>query len=163
MTADDLVYERLAHEILMLDEKGDSLIPKYTEVLERGLDPLPREAEPPHVLIVGAGIAGLVAAHILKGAGYRITILEANDNRIGGRVKTFHTAESGAAAFQDPAQYAEAGAMRIPTTHPLVNKLIEVMGLTQKKQVFYNVDVAKNDPKKQTFRAEDERLASKTH
>lgn len=150
---DDQVYDRLAREILMVDGDGKSLIPMYVDALEPGLDPLPPAKEPPHVLVAGAGIAGLVAARILKRAGYRVTILEANDNRIGGRVKTFHTAEGGRAAFHDPAQYAEAGAMRIPTTHPLVNKLIEVMGLAGKKQTFFNVDVDKNDAAKQTFRA----------
>jgi monoamine oxidase len=152
MIAEDQVCERLAREILMLDENGDSLIPKYVHALDPGLEPLAPVPKMPHILVAGAGIAGLVAARILKRAGYRVTILEANDNRIGGRIKTFHTTEGGEPAFHDCAQYAEAGAMRIPTTHPLVNKLIEIMGLADRKQVFYNVDVAKNDDTKQTFR-----------
>src|SRR4051812_986294 len=36
------------------------------------------------VVILGAGIAGLVSAYELKKAGYRVTVLEARD-RIGGR------------------------------------------------------------------------------
>lgn len=36
--------------------------------------------------------------------------------------------------------------MRIPTTHQLVNKLIDVVGLREKVQPFYNVDVDKNNP-----------------
>src|SRR6059058_1455717 len=39
------------------------------------------------VVILGAGIAGLVSAYELQRAGYRVTILEARD-RIGGRVWT---------------------------------------------------------------------------
>src|SRR5438270_10812336 len=36
------------------------------------------------VVILGAGIAGLVSAYELKRAGYRVTVVEARD-RIGGR------------------------------------------------------------------------------
>src|SRR5689334_1390255 len=36
------------------------------------------------VIILGAGIAGLVSAYELKRAGYRVTVLEARE-RIGGR------------------------------------------------------------------------------
>ena len=40
-----------------------------------------------HVIIVGAGMAGLVAAHELARVGHKVTILETQD-RVGGRVKT---------------------------------------------------------------------------
>ena len=43
---------------------------------------------PKDVVIVGAGIAGLVAAHELKRAGHRVKIVEATE-RIGGRIKTY--------------------------------------------------------------------------
>ena len=39
------------------------------------------------VVILGAGIAGLVSAYELQRAGYRVTVLEARD-RIGGRAWT---------------------------------------------------------------------------
>ena len=40
------------------------------------------------VIVVGAGLAGLAAAKVLKGAGYKVTVLEANE-RYGGRVQTY--------------------------------------------------------------------------
>jgi monoamine oxidase len=150
--ASDAVLERLAREILMVDERGNSLNEQYSQTLEKGLPKLPPDAERRDVIVLGAGIAGLVAGKLLKDAGYNVTILEANDGRVGGRVKTFHTSEGGEPAFKDPKQYAEAGAMRIPTTHPLVNKVIDLMGLRSKVQPFYNVDVLKADPSKQANR-----------
>ena len=43
---------------------------------------------PKDVIIVGAGMAGLVAAHELKRAGHNVTILESRE-RVGGRIKTY--------------------------------------------------------------------------
>lgn len=40
---------------------------------------------PKHVLVIGAGFAGLAAAYKLKQEGIRVTVLEAR-NRVGGRV-----------------------------------------------------------------------------
>src|SRR3982751_732281 len=39
------------------------------------------------IVVLGAGIAGLVSAYELRRAGYRVSVLEARD-RIGGRVWT---------------------------------------------------------------------------
>lgn len=43
---------------------------------------------PSHVIVVGAGMAGLAAAYELAQVGHKVTILEMQ-NRVGGRVKTF--------------------------------------------------------------------------
>jgi len=41
-----------------------------------------------HVLVIGAGLAGLGAALALSDAGHRVTVLEARD-QLGGRVLTY--------------------------------------------------------------------------
>ncbi|KAH8988376.1 flavin-containing amine oxidoreductase-domain containing protein [Lactarius akahatsu] len=56
--------------------------------------------------IVGAGMAGLYAALLLRRAGHQVHIFEGAD-RIGGRVHTHYFSE-------EENQYFEAGAMRIP-------------------------------------------------
>ena len=50
-------------------------------------DTIEQTKYPKHVVIVGAGMAGLVAAHELVRVGHKVTILE-TQNRVGGRVKT---------------------------------------------------------------------------
>lgn len=147
MSDEDLVYDKLAREILMIDKQNNSLIPKYVDIIENGLPHVsPKRKD---VIVLGAGIAGLLAAKLLKESGYNVTILEANANRIGGRIKTFRDTEE-RHPFSDPNQYAEAGAMRIPKDHPLVMALIAKFGL--QTQPFYNADVDKQDDKKQVFR-----------
>ncbi|MFE0179622.1 protoporphyrinogen oxidase [Streptomyces olivaceus] len=44
-----------------------------------------RPADPDHVVVVGAGIAGLAAAHRLLEHGVRVTVVEASD-RVGGKL-----------------------------------------------------------------------------
>ncbi len=46
------------------------------------------------VVIVGAGLAGLTAAHVLADAGYKVMVLEA-DNRYGGRSLTARPSQTG--------------------------------------------------------------------
>ncbi len=147
MSDEDLVYDKLAREILMIDKQNNSLIQNYVDVIKNGLPHVsPKRKD---VIVLGAGIAGLLAAKLLKESGYNVTILEANANRIGGRIKTFRDTKE-KHPFHDPNQYAEAGAMRIPKDHLLVMKLIEKFDLDT--QPFYNVDVDKQDDKQQVFR-----------
>ena len=48
------------------------------------------------VIVVGAGMAGLVAARLLHDSGFKVTVLEARD-RLGGRVWTDDRIEIGRA------------------------------------------------------------------
>ncbi|RVE60780.1 hypothetical protein OJAV_G00184930 [Oryzias javanicus] len=83
----------------------------YDVLLKTVQEGLPNITTPHHVVIVGAGMAGLTAAMLLEDAGHQVTILEAN-SRIGGRVETYRNKEEG--------WYAELGAMRIPSFHRIV-------------------------------------------
>ncbi|MGE8203461.1 flavin monoamine oxidase family protein [Heyndrickxia sp. NPDC080065] len=81
---------------------------------------LKKTENPKKIIIVGAGIAGLVSASLLKEAGHHVTILEAN-NRVGGRIFTFRSS--------DDRTYLDLGAMRIPSTHDLVFEYVKKFGL----------------------------------
>lgn len=73
------------------------------------------------VLVLGAGMAGLVAGYELSKLGHDVTILEAR-TRPGGRVHTLRE------PFSD-GLYAEAGAARIPDNHNLTLKYVKEFAL----------------------------------
>jgi monoamine oxidase len=105
---------------------------------------LPRAAGRPSVVILGAGIAGLVSAYELQKAGYRVTVLEAR-NRIGGRVWTIRggdrivqTGRPDQQAAFDPGLYFNAGAARIPSTHRLILSYARRLGV--QLEPFINVN-----------------------
>lgn len=75
------------------------------------------------ITILGAGMAGLVAAYELRKLGHEVRIFEAND-RVGGRVWTHR--------FSD-GTYGEFGAMRIPLHHHYTRYYISEMGLTLRR------------------------------
>jgi monoamine oxidase len=84
-------------------------------------DPAPAPVGREHILVLGAGMAGLAAAFELRRRGFAVTILEAQP-RVGGRIQTFRE------PFSD-GLYGEAGAMRIPRAHDLVLRYVERFGL----------------------------------
>jgi monoamine oxidase len=92
---------------------------RWLETAQKGL---PENNNPrKKVLILGAGIAGLVAGYELLKAGHTPIILEAQ-NRLGGRIYTMRE------PFAE-GLHAEAGAMRIPKSHDLTQFYIKKFGL----------------------------------
>jgi monoamine oxidase len=85
-------------------------------------------SSPRHVVILGAGMSGLVAAYELLKLGNTVEIIEASP-AAGGRVHTHY--------FKD-GSYAELGAMRVPITHDYTHHYITEMGLHDKLITFIN-------------------------
>lgn len=77
--------------------------------------------QPPRIVVVGAGISGLVAAYELLQAGYEVTVLEARD-RVGGRVLSIRSPFASG-------HYVDAGAARIPPEHDLTLRYARQFGL----------------------------------
>lgn len=72
--------------------------------------------------IIGGGLAGLASAFELRKLGFDITIFEAQENRIGGRVYTHYF-------DKEKRFYGEFGAMRIPVSHETTWHYINIFGL----------------------------------
>ncbi len=71
-------------------------------------------------MVVGAGVAGLVAARDLETAGARVTVLEATDV-VGGRVRTHRGFEGGV--------HAELGADMFEDDHAALTEVLDELGL----------------------------------
>ncbi|MFQ3246078.1 MAG: monoamine oxidase [Arenicella sp.] len=123
----------------LLSEDDDPIAKQYLEYIKTGFPAA--KGKKKDVLVIGAGMAGMVSASILKGAGHNVTIVEAN-TRIGGRVKTFRNSEH-KKYWEDDKLYAEAGAMRLPDFHKMVLEYCTQLKLDL--EPFYYVSVDKKE------------------
>ncbi len=92
-----------------------------TVLFSRQFQPTTVSAKSKKVIIVGAGLSGLVAAYELDKSGNDVIVLEAQ-NRIGGRILTLRE------PFGENL-YADAGATRIPAEHETTLKYVREFDL----------------------------------
>jgi monoamine oxidase len=81
------------------------------------------------ICVVGAGVAGLTAAHELSARGHDVQVLE-RAKRIGGRIRTERF---------DDGTYGEFGAMRIPREHAIVMHYLRALGLADRPFIQENL------------------------
>ncbi|GAA1332007.1 flavin monoamine oxidase family protein [Saccharothrix algeriensis] len=81
------------------------------------------------ITILGAGIAGLVAAYELERLGYRVEVLEGS-HRVGGRILTHRFGSDATGPL------VEFGAMRVPSTHQHTLDYIAELGLSDRIRPF---------------------------
>ena len=105
------------------------------------------------VLVLGAGVAGMVAAMELRDAGYKVTVLEYN-GRPGGRNWSLYGGDTftelGGATQHvqfDPGQYINPGPWRLPYHHQGILHYVNKLGVTLEPftQVNYNAFVHSTD------------------
>ncbi|HPE47363.1 MAG TPA: FAD-dependent oxidoreductase [Hyphomonas sp.] len=108
--------------------------------------PSPRFGAGRRVIILGAGISGLVSAWELRKAGFSVTVLEAR-TRPGGRVWTVRGGDVMEHLHQDPQRctfgpghYFNAGAARIPASHTGIHAYCREFGVPLEVQVNVNRD-----------------------
>lgn len=110
-----------------LSEKGRPEDINYVTKLLSPPSPITNFAKPGEfkgtkICVIGGGLAGLAAAYELRKLGFDITIYEALEDRIGGRVYTYYFNEQ-----KD--LYQEFGAMRIPVSHETVWHYLKLFNL----------------------------------
>ena len=118
--SNDLTRRSFLH--LALATGATAILPPWLQPLDAATAPaLGRGTPRKRVVVLGAGLAGLAAAHELYAAGHDVTVLEAR-TRPGGRVLTLRD------AFADNL-HAEVGATRIASTNDWTMKYIRAFGL----------------------------------
>lgn len=134
-----------------------------TRLLERCADPQQNTSELRsskfHVGIIGAGMAGLYTAMILKSLGITFEVLEGSD-RIGGRVYTHRFSN-------DPGDYYDVGAMRFPQS-PIMKRtfnLFSQLGIEEKPYISFEdfCEQSKKKKREQTHRREWRQEQSQKH
>jgi monoamine oxidase len=114
--------EFLRRSAILTSAAAASTLLRQTQAMQAAAKPL-------DIVILGAGLSGLVCAYELEQRGHHITLLEADQRHIGGRARTVRFADG---------LYGEAGAMRIPTKHDVTRHYIKLFGLTLRKFVQSN-------------------------
>ncbi|KZT32213.1 hypothetical protein SISSUDRAFT_1067104 [Sistotremastrum suecicum HHB10207 ss-3] len=85
--------------------------------------------------IIGAGLAGLYAGLILQDLGYQFEIIEANPERIGGRIYTYYFSKTPSVPGYG-FDYYDVGAMRFPNI-PWMKRVFDLFDLLQVPQIPY--------------------------
>lgn len=106
----------------------------------------PGEFKNVKVAVLGGGLAGLATAFELRKIGFDITIYEALENRVGGRVYTYYF-------DKQEKLYHEFGPMRIPVTHETVWHYLNLFKIptrpfiqySEKSFIYYRNARARND------------------
>ncbi len=81
--------------------------------------------------VIGGGLAGLSAAYELRKLGFDVKVIDALEDRVGGRVYTYY--------FNGQRdQYHEFGAMRIPVTHETVWHYVNQFKLPTRTFIQFN-------------------------
>lgn len=125
----------------------------------------PGSGQGQRVLVLGAGIAGLVSAWELRKAGYQVQVIEARE-RAGGRNWTIrdgtridYTDGSSQVARFDQDQYFNAGPARLPSHHQTILGYCREFGVALEAEVnasrsaYFLPDEAKGRPPVQLRRA----------
>ena len=122
---------------------------------ESGFTDFPKLGSAPRgasVLVLGAGIAGMVAALELRNAGYRVQVLEFN-NRPGGRVWTLRGGDRYTELGGDtqdcgfaPGQYINPGPWRLPHHHHGILAYCRRLGVALENFVQVNYNALLHDP-----------------
>jgi monoamine oxidase len=86
-----------------------------------------------NIIVVGAGLSGLVSGMLLQEAGHEVVVLEAR-SRVGGRVFTVRD------GFED-GQYADVGAMILYEGQPNILELCERFGLELTPAVTFGAEL----------------------
>jgi monoamine oxidase len=81
--------------------------------------------------VIGGGLAGLAAAYELRKLGYDITVFDALEDRVGGRIYTYYF-------DRQKDLYHEFGAMRIPVSHETVWHYLNLFRLPTRPFIQYN-------------------------
>lgn len=131
-------------------EKGKSLIAMALERIKWREDPLPLHAESvtPKALVIGGGLAGLVATLSIAGQGFEVELVE-KSNKLGGNTRHVYSLLEGG----NPQEYLRHLIEKVET-HPLIHlwqetEVVQVAGyagnfestLRDKNSEFHRIEV----------------------